>query len=101
MRVIATDRLEKFWRKHRTAKRSLERWFVCVKNAEWKKSADIPSTWPKVDTFPVAGTRVTVFDVGGNKYRVITSIQFDPPVVVIRFVLTHNEYSQENWKRRL
>jgi mRNA interferase HigB len=43
---------------------------------------------------------LTVFDIGGNKFRLITSIHYNRPKVYIRAVLTHAEYDRGNWKKR-
>jgi mRNA interferase HigB len=44
---------------------------------------------------------LTVFNIGGNKYRLIASIHYNRRKVYIRNVLTHAEYDRETWKRRI
>jgi mRNA interferase HigB len=55
------------------------------------------------DTFPSADyvDGLTVFNIGGNKYRLIASIHYNRRKVYIRNVLTHADYDREGWKRRL
>ena len=53
------------------------------------------STFPSVDQVGV----FTVFNIGGNKYRLITTIHYNRGKVYIRDVLTHAEYNRGNWKR--
>jgi mRNA interferase HigB len=45
--------------------------------------------------------KLTVFNIGGNKYRLIAAIQFDRGRVYIRHVLTHREYDLNKWKNEL
>ena len=74
------------------------RWYKIVDNARWFKSADIKSTFgstaEKVDD-------LFVFDIGGNKYRVIVSVRVKSKKaawVYIKHVLTHKEYDKGDWK---
>ena len=57
---------------------------------------DVRKTYPHAD----AVGAFTVFNIGGNKYRLATSINYRTGKVYIRRVLTHEEYSKEDWKRR-
>ena len=57
---------------------------------------DVRKTYPHAD----AVGEFTVFNIGGNKYRLATSINYRTGKVYIHCVLTHEEYSKEDWKRR-
>ena len=57
---------------------------------------DVRKTYPHAD----AVGEFTVFNIGGNKYRLAASINYRTGKVYIRRVLTHEEYSKEDWKRR-
>jgi len=65
-----------------------------MKKAAWKNLADVKRTFPGAD---LVG-RCTVFNVGGNKYRVIVGIRYEKQIVYIRDVLTHSQYSRGRWK---
>ena len=56
---------------------------------------DVRKTYPNAD----AVGEFTVFNIGGNKYRLATSISYRTGKVFIRHVMTHQEYSREDWKR--
>ena len=73
---------------------ALEAWYKDVARASWAKFADVRAMFPHADR---VGPLV-VFNVGGNKYRVICRIHFDSALVLIRHVLTHAEYDRGDWK---
>ena len=94
MRVIAKRSLRRFWEKSRRyadAKRALEDWHAQIRNADWATPADVKATYG--DASILKGSRV-VFNICGNKYRLITKINFPYRVVYIRFVGTHEEYDK-------
>jgi mRNA interferase HigB len=101
VRIISRKRLADFWAKHPDAETTLRRWYSLAKNSDWKSPADVVQTFgPKaVDRVKVrSGSSVTVFDVGGNKYRLVAAIHFDAGRVFVLRVLTHRGYDQEAWK---
>lgn len=64
--------------------------------------ADVRRTYPSADKVKVAsGNTVTVFNIGGNKIRLVTAIHYNTQTVYILRVLTHQEYDKEGWKRQL
>jgi len=69
----------------------LESWFADVKHAEWQKPDDIKAVYRNASF--IANNRV-VFNVKGNKYRLVVSIQYTFRIVFIRFVGTHQEYDR-------
>ena len=95
MRVIAKPALQKFWDLNRDAETPLLNWYKQSKIADWKNLAEIQVDFPSAD---LVGECI-VFNIGGNKYRLITKINFRRKIVYIRFVLTHKEYDQEKWKK--
>ncbi|MBV8841629.1 MAG: type II toxin-antitoxin system HigB family toxin [Bryobacterales bacterium] len=82
---------------------SLDSWFRIAKRARWKSLEDIRQTYPNADSVAVGRgdqKRVfTVFNIGGNDFRLITEIFYDDQTVLIRHVLTHSEYHKGNWKK--
>jgi mRNA interferase HigB len=91
MRVIARKTLREFWERHSDAKQALQAWYADVKHANWKSPTDIKSIYRNASF--VANNRV-VFNIKGNRYRLVVSIQYDYGIVYIRFVGTHQEYDQ-------
>ncbi len=74
----------------------LRAWHSLVSKTEFTDFQDLRRVFGSADR--VEG--LTVFDVGGNKFRLITSIHYNRRKVYIRAVLTHAEYDRGNWKNR-
>jgi mRNA interferase HigB len=91
MRVISRKALRLFWESHADAQQALQAWYADVKRAQWKSPADIKKAYRNASI--IANNRV-VFNVKGNKYRVIVAVQYKFKIVFIRFVGTHHEYDQ-------
>ena len=72
----------------------LAEWFDVVSDANWQSFADVKKSYNSTDK---VGSK-TVFDVGGNHYRVVTFIDYESQRVYIRAVLDHKEYDKGNWK---
>jgi mRNA interferase HigB len=94
MHVISYRTLREFIETHRTAKTPLNAWYATAKKATWKNLAEVRQTYPHAD--PVGG--LTVFNIGGNKYRLIVGINYETQVIYIKGIFTHEEYDEENWK---
>jgi mRNA interferase HigB len=94
MRVISRKALRVFCTEHPEAESPLEAWYRVAKHAEWKTFADVRSVYASADQVG----KFTVFNIGGNKYRLIAVIHFDGGRVYVRHVLTHKEYDDGDWK---
>jgi mRNA interferase HigB len=99
VRIISERRIRDFWEAAdgaEAAKRekAMREWIVVVKNAEWRNFADIRQTFNHSDAFG----KCVIFDVGGNKYRIIAKAAFGIKVLFIRFVVTHAEYDDKKWQ---
>ena len=94
MRVVSGKKLKDFWTKHRDAEGPLRAWLRVVEQLEWERFADVRATYSHADKVG----RCTVFNIGGNKYRLVTRIDFDASAVYVRHVLTHAEYDRGTWK---
>jgi Uncharacterized protein conserved in bacteria len=92
--VISRKALKAFWEQHPDSRTALLRWFKVVRHTEFHNFTELRKTFPSADR---VGSWV-VFNIGGNKYRLITSIHFNRGKVYIRHVLTHQEHDQEGWK---
>ena len=97
MHVISQKTLRAFWTKHPQAKNPLQAWFTRTKKAEWDSFEDVKADFGLADQVG----RLTVFDIGGNKYRLIAHIHFNRGKVYVRNVLTHADYDKGDWKKDL
>ena len=95
MHIIAKPALISFWTRYPDAEKPLEAWYHTMKREVFSDFSELRKTFASADY--VNG--LTVFDIGGNKYRLITSIHYNRRKVYIRNVLTHAEYDREAWKR--
>jgi mRNA interferase HigB len=96
MHVIAKPALVAFWTLHPDAERPLTAWHTLMRLNDFGSFAELKATFGSVDH--VDG--FTVFDIGGNKFRLIVAIHYNRGKVYIRDVLTHSEYDRGTWKRR-
>ena len=91
MHIISRKPLREFSEKHPPAKTPLDTWFSEVSRAEWTSFADVRATYRSADV--VAGNRV-IFNIGGNKYRLVVKVAYNCGKVFVRFVGTHAEYDK-------
>jgi mRNA interferase HigB len=94
MRVISFRRLREFYEQYLDAQTNLQGWNKVTEAAAWKNFADVRQSFNSADQVG----RLTVFDIGGNKYRLITYIDYKKQRVYIRAVLTHKRYDIGQWK---
>ncbi len=94
MHVITRKRLNEFSDKHPEARNALAQWYSLVKKKNDSSIVDLRATFPSADQ---VGT-LTVFDIGGNKVRLIAAIHYNRRRIYIREVLTHAEYDRSRWK---
>lgn len=95
MHIISKTALRKFWEKHNHAETPLRYWYKITSQSRWSHFDDVRQTFPSADNVG----QLTVFNIGGNNYRLITKINFLKQRVYIRAVLTHAEYDLDNWKK--
>jgi mRNA interferase HigB len=95
MHVITRSRLVEFWNQHSTAKTGLLLWYKITNAATWQNPVELHEIFPSAD---LVGNFI-VFNIGGNKYRLITLVDYAYQKVFVRAILTHAEYDQEDWKR--
>lgn len=94
MRVLSRRRLREFWEEHPDARTPLDAWHRRAEGAEWKKFADLKADYRSAD---LVGPYV-VINIGGNKYRLILEVFFESGVILVRHILTHEEYDVGLWK---
>lgn len=90
MHVITRRRLLEFSEKYSGAGEPLDRWYRIVKHTDFGSFADLRKTFPQADQVG----RLIVFNIGGNKYRLITYNFYGRKRIYIRDVLTHPEYDK-------
>jgi len=91
LRVISKKILREFWEKHSDSEQQLKSWFQETSNAEWNSPNDIKMEYPSASI--LSNNRV-VFNIKGNKYRLIVRINYDYKMAWIRFVGTHAAYDK-------
>ena len=94
MRVISRKALREFADAHRDAETPLDDWYRTVKRLTWASLVDVRKTYPHADFVD----ELTIFNIGGNKYRLATYISYRTGKVYIRHVMTHDVYSRGAWK---
>jgi mRNA interferase HigB len=102
MRVITRKRIREFAQRYPDAAEPLRKWERLFREAEWQNLQDVRRVYRHADAVTVAsGKTVTVFNICGNKYRLITAIHYNRQRVYILRLLTHAEYSKDFWKDNL
>lgn len=101
MRIISKARLLEFWEIQKRARKPLEEWYAITSQAQWKGFDDLGKIFPSADLVTVkSGKTVIVFNIGGNKYRLVAAIHYNTQKVFILDVMTHADYSAMTWKLR-
>ena len=94
MRIISRKALREFWEIYPDSEQPLEDWYRITRHAFWLNLAQTRGDFPHADSVGDC----TVFNIGGNKYRLIAKIRYNKQRVYITHVLTHKEYDKEKWK---
>ena len=92
MQVIAKRTLRLFWERHPQAEGPLRSWHAVVSKADWRGPADVKRAFGANVDF-VRDNRI-VFDIGGNKYRVVVHVAYRFKRVLVKFIGTHKEYDR-------
>jgi mRNA interferase HigB len=95
MHIISQKRLKEFWVKYPNSQSSLEIWYNRTKVAQWNNFEELRQIFPSADQVK----NLIVFNIGGNKYRLIALVDFTYKKVFIRQILTHAEYDKNDWKK--
>lgn len=94
MRIISKAALVQFWKIHPEAESKLQAWYKALSKCSARDYNELKQTFSTADYVPA---KYTVFDVGGNTYRVIVVLHYDRQIAFVREVLTHTEYNK--WTR--
>ena len=93
MKVLGLEVLAEFARTHAEVRTQLQVWLAEAEEAQWKGPDDIQRRYPTASF--LAGNRV-VFNVGGNKYRLVVEVQYQAGIVWVKFIGTHAQYDRIN-----
>jgi len=93
MRIIAVSTLREFWARpgRDDAGQPLRSWVKVVKAADWSRPTDIKRMFRSAD---ILSNGRAVFDIGGNKYRLVAAIHYRGKRIYVRFIGTHKEYDK-------
>lgn len=94
MHIITRKRLNDFAQKHPDAISALQHWYKQAKSKDFNSFVELRKTFPSADQVG----KLTVFNIGGDKFRLIAAIHYNRRKVYIRAVLTHREYDEDSWK---
>ena len=92
MNVVSLRTLREFWVRHPAAERPLRAWYAVARKARWVRPADLKAAFGANVDF-VGDSRV-VFDIGGNKFRLVARVSYTFKQVQVKFVGTHLEYDR-------
>jgi mRNA interferase HigB len=103
MQVIARRTLRQFWDRHPQAEGPLRAWFAIVSKARWRAPHEVKRQFGANVDF--VGDNRAIFDLAGNKYRLVAHISYPFGRVLVKFVGTHAEYDRIDpeavtWRKR-
>jgi mRNA interferase HigB len=95
MHIITRKRLNEFAEKHPDAASSLAHWYGIARKNRFANFARLRDSFPHADQVG----KFTVFNIGGNKIRLIAAVHYNRNKIYLRHVLTHGEYDTGKWKK--
>lgn len=98
MHVISPKKLCEFWGKYPDAETPLRAWLAVVEKKRYATTHEVRNDFPQTDFL---GSWRTIFDIGGNKYRLVVDMRYDLGRIYVRHVLTHAEYDRLSRQGRL
>ena len=96
MRVISKKKVSDFILQNLESKASLENWYRIVSKSYFASFPDLRTTFPSADQV----SELTVFNISGNKFRLIAAIHYNRQILYVREILTHAEYSKNKWRKK-
>ncbi|WP_299215105.1 type II toxin-antitoxin system HigB family toxin [uncultured Aquimarina sp.] len=91
MRVLKRKTLLDYWKKNPESKKHLEIWFSILNKESFNSPNEIKQIFGSADFI---GENIAIFNIAGNKYRLIARIRYDIQITYIRFIGTHAEYDK-------
>ena len=102
MRVISPNALKRFAAVHPSAARPLATWLQIAEEATWSNLHELRGDFAHADPVRVrSGRTVTIFNIGGNKFRMVTAIHYNVRRIFVLRIFTHQEYDRDPWKEQL
>jgi mRNA interferase HigB len=101
VRILTWKALREFGNKWPAAVNPLREWYKLTLQSTWRNFADAKATFGQTDRVKVRSSQtVCVFDIGGNKFRLVAFVSYAKGKVYVLRVMTHNEYDKGNqrWK---
>jgi mRNA interferase HigB len=92
VQILAKRTLRQFWERQSRAERPLRAWYAVVEKADWSGPADLKRMFGATVDF--VGDNRAIFDLGGNKYRLVVHIAYRHKRVLVKFIGTHAEYDK-------
>lgn len=92
VQVIAKRTLKVFWTRHRQGEIPLRVWYASVSRSEWSGPADVKAEFGANVDF--IGDNRLIFDIAGNKYRLVVHVAYAFKRVLVKFVGTHSDYDK-------
>ncbi len=96
MRLVGRDRIERFVRKHSDSGSSLRRWVQVVEANDFRQFAELKETFASADYV----RPYTLFNISGNKYRLVALVDYGLRMVSVEAVVKHEEYDEQSWRAR-
>ena len=96
MRIIARRTLRDFWERHSDSEQPLKAWFAEVQAASWRSPQEIKRRYRHAS---FVGDNRVIFNIRGNKYRLVVQINYEFGIAYIKFVGTHSEYDRIDAER--
>ena len=94
VRIVSKRQIRDFGERHPKALEPLKHWAKAVESAGWTNPGQLRAEFGSADFVG----NLTVFSVGGNKYRLIAYVHYRREIVYVKHILTHAEYDEEGWK---
>jgi len=94
MHIISYRCLREYGEKHADCCEALDNWYKIAQKANWSNLVEVQSVFPTAE----AVSNFTVFNIKGNKYRLIVSIDYEKQLIYIKYIFTHAEYNKDKWK---
>src|SRR5437879_4023412 len=103
MQIVARRTLRKFWELHSQAEGPIRAWSALVSKASWRSPIDVKRQFVNTVDF-VADNRI-IFDLGGNKYRLVVHASYEFSRVLVKFIGSHADYDRidpetVSWRKR-
>ena len=91
MRIVAKRTLRLYWRREPRAEQPLKAWYAVAMKADWSSPADVKAMYGNAS---IVGNDRAVFNIGGNRYRLVVRFDYARRIGFVRFVGTHSEYDR-------